>query len=216
MTNQLIIPDRSPQGESNRSLITSPETRIIRTSPKQISRNGLSKLHQDSSKSKVAQTAQIATSGLQQAMSSGLKIVSNTSKNLINFTNQSTENKNIKNLVYGVIGSIFGLSTLKGLLEIPKQILGKADGKTKAPMLLKSAQWLSGGAIALGAFKTFTGAGLTNPALMIGIGVFLFFKALNSSYENENSPISKILETLGLRDRIKTMIDDTQVDQLLA
>jgi hypothetical protein len=193
----------------------------IGTNSRQISRNGLAKLHQVSDSSDlrdttVAKGLQLAQTGLQASFDSGTKALSAGSKCMIDAIKQSGNKKGLKSIILGAVASVFGVKTLQGLLGAPKR-LSEKNQENKAPALLAAGKWIAGGSLALGAIKAFTsGVGLTNPALVIGLIAFTVLSLLVSTYENENSPISKVLNILGLRDKVKSLTDDIQTDKLIS
>lgn len=184
-----------------------------------LSRNALKTLHVDPNQSldstAVARGFQLASGGIKNSFESGLKVLSAASNGALNFTNNSVQNKNVRGIVLGVLGSIFGLSSIKGILGIPKTLSQKGAEDKQAPMLIKAAQWIAGGSIALGSFRALTGGGLmSNPALITGIIIFLGIKTIISSYENDHSLPAKLLEMIGLRDKVKDIANDMRMENL--
>ncbi len=192
---------------------------------KPLSRNALQKLHanpeqismNDLRDTAVAKGFNLASNGIQQSLSSGLNALSTASGGLINIAKNNANNNNLKSILFGILGSIFGLSSLKGILGIPSLLKSKDSEDKQAPILIKGAQWVAGGAIALGVFRGLAGGAIiSNPALMIGIASFLVLRGIISAYENEHSPISKLLEMLGIREQVKELTNTAKLDELVS
>lgn len=226
---------------SNNSVTTDTQARANKAlstylvepkAPRQISRTGLSRIHQkadsqshpedfedqnDLRSTAVGKAFNLAKNGLKESLDSGLRLFSNSSGSLIDKLKNGESNKNIKGVLMVALGGIFGLKTIQGLFDFPKRLSSKNPNEQHAPFLISAAKWVTGGTLAYGAIKAFTtGVGISNPAIALGIGIFAALSMVTSAYENENSLISKFLNILGLRDRIKSITNEAQVEKLVS
>ena len=224
MSRELTTPNTRNNGGSESTLVKNRVKRHLNNAPPaSISRRGLEKLHNqntttaDLSNTVVGKGFNTGKEGLKESAASGLNIFTSGSKGLIEMVKQGGENKSIRSIFLGGIATVFGLKTLKGILEVPKRLANKNPDDKSAPFLLSAGKWVAGGSLALGAVKAFTsGAGISNPALGIGLVSFFALSLITSAYENETSAMAKILHMLGLKDKFKAIADDAKLDGLVS
>ncbi|MEY3370168.1 MAG: hypothetical protein RLZZ361_838 [Cyanobacteriota bacterium] len=186
-----------------------------------ISRDNLSKLHRTApvpdqvSQTPIAKGLQLIKSGLGNSLNSSLQIVSGSSGRFLDFANKNSQNHNLRSLLMIIVGSGFGLSFLRDLLKLPSYLISNKGSEKNAPTVLKIAKLVTGGTLGFGALNALMkGASFSHPAIIFGILVFLGFSSLINAYEDENSLPSKFLKLIGLREELKTSIDDLKTDQL--
>lgn len=154
----------------------------------------------------VGKSIELAGQGLEESTIASGNVIAEGSNFIMDKIKEGAQNQNIKSAAVAGLGGILGLSTFKDLLGLPAILMGKKDPDTQAPMLLKAAKWTAGGSMALGALKALQGKGkMTNPTMVAGVIGYGVLSALTSSFENENSPVSKLLSMLGLRNKIREL-----------
>ena len=217
----------NPNARNGNRELTAPKNRVKKHleegGTKQISRNGLTRLHQsteaealDLRDTKVSKGINAVSDMITSSLNSSVSILSTGSKGLIDAVKQGSKKNGLRSALLAGLGTIFALKTFKGLLEFPKRLTDKENQGQYAPLLLSGAKWVAGGTLALGAIRAFTsGNGISNPTIITGLIAFAGLSLITSAYENENSAISKILTMLGLRDKVKSLTNDLQTDQLI-
>ena len=227
MKNELATQNRTlDRGTSSTGTLVPSNPNADNRQIRNISRRGLETLHanpekevnteNDLSETAVGKSISFLGDHVTNSITEGKNIVSQGSKGIIDMIKANSGNKNLKGIVLGVAGGLFGLASIKGILGAPKLMTDKEEQAKSAPFIFKAAQWASGAAIALSAFKAFASGGaiMTNPALLTGVAIFAILKMINSNYENENGPIARIMSMLGLRDNAKSLMDETRLNNV--
>jgi hypothetical protein len=220
MTYELTTTRKPTRFDTNLSSASSNQELIV--NPRRASRTTLAQLHSatmpdaDSLKNTaLSKGFALAKDGLASSLESSLKILSGGSNGLIDFAKKTSDNKNIRSMILASVGSLFGLGFFKDILKVPKLLTDKNPNDKQAPMLLKASKWIAGGALSYGALRALlSGAGMANPTILVGVVAFLALQGTINFYENENSIFSKFLKILGIRDDLKTAIDDFKSDKL--
>lgn len=191
----------------------------ISISTRRLSREGLSKLHKDPeiqsnnlSDTPVAKGLKFLGSGLNNSFASTGDLLRASSGKLTKFLSVKSSNKNFKSLIYAGVGTIIGLSFLKDIVKLPSDLIGSKTPDNQAPLFLKIIKMVTGGTLCFSSLATMlNGAKLSNPALIFGLVAFLGFSSLISGYENGNSLPGKLLTMLGLRENLKTSLNDLKL-----
>jgi hypothetical protein len=189
--------------------------------PSKISRDNLSTLHRtkpnpdEISQTPIAKGLQLVKSGLGNTFNSSMQIVSNGSGKFLEFANKNSKNYNINSLIMVSVGALFGLSFLKDIFKLPGYLIGNKASEKNAPTILKIAKLLTGGTLGFGALNALIkGTSFSHPAIIFGVLAFMTLSGVINTYENENSLASKFLKLIGLRDELKTSLDDLKTEQL--
>ena len=127
---------------------------------------------------------------------------------MANQIGDNSSSGNIKKLALTVLTGIFGVSTIKALMDGLQNVFG-AKGVKSSPLLLTGAKFLAGSALTLGVYRALTGAAgqFTVGTILLGLFGYLVLSLLKNNYESPNSVSSKLLGAIGLRDRSNTLID---------
>jgi hypothetical protein len=215
-----ITSTRDQRGLDDNSGISSGARNAVSNIPKP-TREQISQLHRNQlpqeelSKTPIAKGIQILKSGLGNSFNSSVQAMSNGSGRLLDFASKNVQNRNVKSLIMLLVGGGFSLSFLSDALKLPGYLIGNKSNEKTAPTVLKIAKLVTGGTLGFGALNVLLkGTSLSHPTIIFGSAVFLFLTGLISSYENDNSLISKFLKLVGLRDDLKNSLEELKSDKL--
>lgn len=157
--------------------------------------------------------AKTGTNALDTTVKSTVSIFKSTADGIKDTITKSGINPNIRNISFSVVGSLFGLSALKKVLELPKILTDKQTRDKSSPLILQGAKLLTGSALTLGLFKTVLGGtGLSPVAIGSGLALFTALNALSSLYENPNGVPSKLAKLFGLREKTVSLMDTAKLE----
>jgi hypothetical protein len=191
----------------------------VSVSARRLSREGLSKLHKDPeiqknnlSDTPVAKGLKFLGSGFNNSFATTGDVLRASSGKLTKFLGVKSSNKNFKSLLYAGVGTIIGLSFLKDIVTLPSELIGSKTPDSQAPLFLKIIKMVTGGTLCFSSFATIlSGAKFSNPALIFGLVAFLAFSSLVNGYEKADSLPGKLLTMLGLRENLKTSLNDLKL-----
>jgi hypothetical protein len=117
--------------------------------------------------------------------------------------------KNTRNTLFGILGSIFGIFSIRDIIELPKRFSQPQNNKNKVPLLFTGAKLIATSSIAISLLKSIsTGTiGLNPLGLFVGLGTIIGLNILTNIFEKDNSISAKIANILGLRESTKTLMD---------
>lgn len=137
------------------------------------------------------------------AVQSSTSVFSSAIKKIRDVITGGNVNSNLRDLSLTAIAGIFGLKTISSLLGAPKYMSDPAYRKKSSPMILGAGKFISGTALAYGLLsRVMGGAGLSTGGMIVGITIFAGLQFFTSLYEDKNSIAGKILDTVGLRDKL--------------
>lgn len=153
--------------------------------------------------SPVGKTLNAAKDLTGEAVQASTSVFSTAIKKIRDIVAGGNVNGNVRDLFLAAIGGIFGLKTISSLLGAPKYMSDHAYREKSSPMILGAGKLISGAALAYGLLsRVMGGAGLSTGGMMAGVAVFAGLHFFTSLYEDKNSLAGKILDAVGLRDKL--------------
>lgn len=129
---------------------------------------------------------------------------------------KGNKSKTLRDITQTLFGAGFGLSLFKNLLNIPKMLSDPATKEKQSPMLIKGANWLIGGSLAITLLRgVLGGAALSLPMFIAGLVGFIITYGLSTSYESKDSAFGKIASAFGLRDKLHDALDSLKIGNIL-
>lgn len=128
-------------------------------------------------------------------------------------TNKDILNGNIGHTVKALLGGTLGLQMVSSLLGAPKFISDPASRKQHAPLLMNAGKLAAGATMAYGLLNgVMGGSGISIRSLGLGAVIYLGISFFSSLY-NPNSIASRLLSTLGLREKFISLMDSIKVEE---
>jgi hypothetical protein len=177
-----------------------------------IDRDTMNNWHSVSPVGKVLNTAKDLTG---DAIQTSTSVFSSSLGKLKDIATKGEFNGNIKDLLLTFIGGVFGLKTISSLLGAPKYFSDTANKEKHSPVILSAGKLISGAALAYGLLtRVMGGVGLSSGGMLIGMAIFAGLQFFTSLYEDKNSIAGKILDAVGLRDKLVDGLDYLKIETL--